>query len=276
MKSVTEINRFKIFTLDELSETAKNAVKEDYLEVFRQDGSLTNIYMEKLSELFPNSDLKIQYSLSSCQGDGVNIYGTLHLKDMLTRLEKVLSNGCIGLLNEAFTDIITDVELPENRPYSYCICDKVDFYSTIMDALEDACYSSMIAIDDFVKCFDRLAKNNLYDLCAKMEKQGYDYLYEVDMDEIKDAAKMRDWMFLEDGQLYVGEPDVGTCPYNYLDGHIEANSHDIKLPADKNIQFCPVCGKPIAVNGLSVDDFVSRFCDDVQILTISNEKGDTI
>ena len=37
--------------------------------------------------LFPNSNLKVEYSLNYCQGDGLNIYGELNIKDILKYLD---------------------------------------------------------------------------------------------------------------------------------------------------------------------------------------------
>ena len=82
-------NKMKIFktigyNYSELSEDAKEKVKNWYLfdldmhyELFYED---IKMY---LSEQFPDSDLQLCYSLASCQGDGLNIYGKLNLYDFI-------------------------------------------------------------------------------------------------------------------------------------------------------------------------------------------------
>ena len=219
MKNVTEIRKFQIFSFNELSESARDIVKNMYLEMYRQDGSLTDVFNEQLSETFPNSDLHVQYSLSSCQGDGVNIYGTLSLNDMLNHAKPALSYECENCLESIFKDIISDITLPANDRYCYCICDRQDIYGTISDALcdyvdvDEFSLSDAIAIkvaEPFIKQFEGLTKEYLHDLCTNMEKQGYNYLYEVDDETVKEFAETNDWMFYEDGRLYTYDSSIET------------------------------------------------------------------
>ena len=79
---------YKIYEFSELSEDVKAKVKEWYLNNFYQNEEFLDICKEELSHRFPKSDLKVQYSLSYCQGDGLNVYGTLNLKDVLYNLSK--------------------------------------------------------------------------------------------------------------------------------------------------------------------------------------------
>lgn len=77
---------YKIYEFSELSEDVKTKVKEWYLNNFYQNEEFSDMCKEELSHRFPKSDLKVQYSLSYCQGDGLNVYGTLNLKDVLYNL----------------------------------------------------------------------------------------------------------------------------------------------------------------------------------------------
>ena len=77
---------YKVYDFAELSEDAKNKVKAWYLNSFYQNEEFSDRCKEELSHRFPKSDLKVQFSLGYCQGDGVNVYGTLNLKDVLYNL----------------------------------------------------------------------------------------------------------------------------------------------------------------------------------------------
>ena len=79
MKVVTR--EYEVYSFEELDVEAKERVKSWYLDDEIRVDMLTETYEENLRLAFPNSDLKVQWSLSSCQGDGVNIFGTLNLED---------------------------------------------------------------------------------------------------------------------------------------------------------------------------------------------------
>lgn len=85
MREITNI--FNVYRYAELSQAAKEKVREWYLE---GQSNLSYIFTEdcenRLAELFPNSDLEVQYSLGYCQGDGFNIYGEIRLDELLEKI----------------------------------------------------------------------------------------------------------------------------------------------------------------------------------------------
>lgn len=80
MRTVTET--YNVYTYAELSEEAKEKANQWYLDDSLRNEIFSEIYTEDLKSLFPGSDLKMQYSLGYCQGDGLNIYGKLDLMDV--------------------------------------------------------------------------------------------------------------------------------------------------------------------------------------------------
>lgn len=84
MRKITEIREFNVYKFAELSQAAKEKVRDWYLEG-QESCIFTEDCMMRLSELFPNSDLKVQYSLGYCQGDGLNIYGEIRLDELLEK-----------------------------------------------------------------------------------------------------------------------------------------------------------------------------------------------
>lgn len=92
MRKITEIREFNVYKFAELSQAAKEKVRDWYLEGQSELSYIfTDDCMERLSELFPNSNLEVQYSLGYCQGDGFNIYGEIRLDELL---EKIAENHC--------------------------------------------------------------------------------------------------------------------------------------------------------------------------------------
>lgn len=80
------VKEIKAYTFPELTGEAKEKAKEWYLNDESLSWELTNNYESDLSCIFPNSDLKVQWSLSYCQGDGVNIYGSVNMEDIFVLL----------------------------------------------------------------------------------------------------------------------------------------------------------------------------------------------
>lgn len=83
-KVVTEFN---VYRYEELNEDAKEVAKQWYLDG-QEPAILTMLLEDELNLFFPNSDLKVGYSLNYNIGDGVNISGNISLKDVLFFAEK--------------------------------------------------------------------------------------------------------------------------------------------------------------------------------------------
>ena len=127
---------YKIYEFSELSEEAKAKVKRWYLDNFYQNEEFSDICKEELSHRFPKSDLKVQYSLSYCQGDGLNVYGTLNLKDVLYNLS--ITPLTSFKPEDSFTEKEKrtlccyakecgwEITLPQNYRYAYCMVDRID------------------------------------------------------------------------------------------------------------------------------------------------------
>lgn len=86
----------KVFKFEELSEEAQNKIMANEREWWQDDFEL--LIKDFLKEKFPNSELKYQYSLNYCQGDGFNFYGKIDIKDIVKIVS--LSVSEIEILNE--------------------------------------------------------------------------------------------------------------------------------------------------------------------------------
>ena len=204
---------YKVYNFSELSEEAKDKVKQWYLDDDFRSYDFENIYTEDLRYLFNNSDLKLQFSLSYCQGDGLNIYGKLDLMDVFTAIRDTEHSGD---LFEQYKDLFSEheqktieaymevcgreVELPYNRHYCYCIDDRVDFADDWIESLEYCRYKN-IQIDTIIK-MEKLVGRMFENLSATYEKYGYDYFYNADDEVVNETCEANGWRFLEDGTFF--------------------------------------------------------------------------
>ena len=204
---------YKVYNFSELSEEAKDKVKQWYLDDDFRPYDFENIYTEDLRYLFNNSDLKLQFSLSYCQGDGLNIYGKLDLMDVFTAIRDTEHSGD---LFEQYKDLFSEheqktieaymevcgreVELPYNRHYCYCIDDRVDFADDWIESLEYYRYKN-IQIDTIRK-MEKLVGRMFENLSGTYEKYGYDYFYNADDEVVNETCEANGWRFLEDGTFF--------------------------------------------------------------------------
>lgn len=193
MKKFTKT--IKAYHYEELSKTAKEVVKKWFLDDESRVLDLGEIMEEQIYYLFPNSDLKVQFSLNSCQGDGVNIYGTLNpidlngLKDR--NLEMFKNFNAIEVSEEAAKKF--HIKLYENTRYTYCVAYR-------MDVVLDDDFDENISEESF-DTYRQYAVLIFERLCRMFESDGYDYLLTVSDEEVKENCEANGWMFFENGQF---------------------------------------------------------------------------
>ena len=183
---------YKIYEFSELSEEAKAKVKRWYLDNFYQNEEFSDICKEDLSHRFPKSDLKVQYSLSYCQGDGLNVYGTLNLKDVLEKRTLCCYAKECGW----------EITLPQNHRYTYCIVDRIDFTEEWEYILTEITPPFKNLNKKLMKRFQQYIVDLFTKFCAELEAAGYHFFYSIDDEAIKNVCDINEWMFLEDGTLF--------------------------------------------------------------------------
>lgn len=212
MRTVTKT--YNVYTYPELPKNAKEKVNQWYLDNLCRDEIFLNIYTEDLYNLFSNSDLKMQYSLGYCQGDGLNIYGNLDLMDVF---KAIRDKSYCGETFKDFWDYMTEheqktieaymevcgrnVSLPYNDSrYDYCVSDEIDFAEEWIEELEYQQYKN-IQVDTIQK-MERLVADMFVTLSGQYEEYGYKYFYEPNEEEIEEICDANGWEFLEDGTFY--------------------------------------------------------------------------
>lgn len=213
MKTITV--EYNVYKYNELSEEAKESVKEWYLEN-QEPYFFTEMCKEDLYNLFGRNNLDVQYSLASCQGDGFNIYGKIDAKSIINCLD----NHCGGAEFKEFENVLTEkekktilayaeecdkVKLPMNNHYCYSLADYIDIVEDWESALEDINNYEYTWDDintEVLKKFEKLVREMFGKLCRTYEKWGYDYFYEISEEDLEEACEANGWEFLENGMIF--------------------------------------------------------------------------
>lgn len=198
-----------------MSENAKEKVKNYYLtSEIRNDIFQENIKYS-LSYYFKNSKLDYQYSLNSCQGDGVNIYGKINVDDIFDtfvskELDVFLRKDIIPQIKMhipskemfvEFKDFVNrnslSIIIPCNYRYTYSLADRLYLNGDIYDAIDFS--------NELLLCVDTVRKflieyitafNNYY------EKIGYDFLYNISDEDMEEICIANKWQFLKNGDFF--------------------------------------------------------------------------
>lgn len=195
----TETKTYTVYKYEELSESAKENVRKWYLEgqepcIFTEDCRMM------LNELFPNSDLKVEYSLAYCQGDGLNIYGDIDLGDVLERIANDFTEKERKFIKWACRSYGRTYNMPSNHRYCYCICSRNDFTEDWYDGMKQECMRGIP--EDTLDKFNRLVGIYLDKLCGELEEDGYNFFYEISDEDLRDACEVNEWEFDEDGNIW--------------------------------------------------------------------------
>lgn len=194
------------YTFDELSENAKEHAKNEYLfETDLRNEDLQANYDCDFFYWFPNSELKYQYSLSSCQGDGFNTYGKAAVSDIVKCVNEW------GWKNP-FTDkewktlMFYDrecdgmVRLDYNDRYYYSVAEYINITDFAVDCLEYTNGYRDIK-KELLSRFESFCREFFYRFDKWMEKTGYDFLLEISDDDFREMANCNGWEFDVDGCL---------------------------------------------------------------------------
>lgn len=201
-----------LYSFGELSPKAQEKAKLVYLDTCRESYEFDDMLREDLNSLFPGADLNFQYSLSCCQGDGLNIYGTLPTKCMKNCVEqyadsnplfsfykedKVLTDEEWNFVQE-YADQYGDIVLPQNKQYSYCIAYQAD----IIDDLTTV-HKNPEALRILLK-YDRLITVFFDQFCKQWEDAGYEYFSGSNLtnEDWNELFNEMEWEFLDSGEPF--------------------------------------------------------------------------
>lgn len=189
--------RTKVYSFNELSKEAQQKAIEQfrdrervYLDFFNDDA------IEQINDAGFYDDVKLQYSLSYCQGDG-------------------LSFSCKRIEWKAIEPLFTEVLGQGKEKSAKLIFEHCSFLCTGNDW--HYCFASKSDIDFCLENYNREYKNinevvgnvltkieNKYlELCKKLENQGYSEIeYQQSDEAIKETILANDYEFTKDGNEF--------------------------------------------------------------------------
>lgn len=206
----------EVYKFNELDEYAKENVRQWYLDHMDADAFTENCE-EDLKCLFgKDNDLKVQYSLNSCQGDGFNIYGYINAKDIIDCLKSKADGNQFNCYRDWMTEEENEsvidyaekcgkIKLPKNTSYCYCMADYIYFTEDWVYELkyEYGYKEEDIKIDAIYK-FESMVSAIFESLCKDYEKSGYEYFYELSDEDLEEVCDVMGYEFYEDGKIFNG------------------------------------------------------------------------
>lgn len=186
----------ELYKFTELSENAKNTAiekhkenSEIFLDCFNES------CYEQISENGFKGNIKLQYSLSGSQGDGLSFscdyfdnLNALFIEILGTEKQKTIDT----ILNNV------SFKCNGNKGSYYCYSSKNDI-SLELDSYKGNNY----LIHEIVSKVESKLKDLYIDLCNQLEKKGYDDIeYQCSDDYIIETIIENDYYFTIDGKIY--------------------------------------------------------------------------
>lgn len=200
MRTITK--QYNLYKYEELNEKAKEKVKEWYLDDYTRSDIFYEDIKYMLAEKYPKSDLDVTYSLSYCQGDGLNIFGELNLYDFVdywqaTEKEK---RRILFYLEKSYSTFNFETNL--RYSYSCKFIDKKYIQDDIDEFIENLEYCQLknIGKQTISKFFYDMI-DHFAELDGELEKAGYDFYYNVSEEELQDYCDCNEYEFYENGKL---------------------------------------------------------------------------
>lgn len=201
--SKTVTREFTVYSFSELSEKAKEKVRANYLEWNHCSEDFAEMMESDLGVLFPNSDLKVSFSVCYCQDDHMNIYGEFSLIDILNFLYSAeFTEKEIRFLKWAVSEYPQTVKLNGNDYYfrKYGIAWDSDLTSDIEYDLEcnnirDIRYNTLEKMEKaMTEIFEKI--------CWEYFEDAEKYFYEAEDWEVEEWAEDNDYYFTENGEIF--------------------------------------------------------------------------
>ena len=198
MKTITKT--IELYRYSELSDDARERVKQWYL-----DGQNAGVFADDCKDWLQYEygliDMTVQFSLSYCQGDGLNVYGDVAFWE----LEKIFKNSEftekeLKRLEFYYKQVYDAIHIPANPRYSYDYSNRIDFASNWIAELEN---DGIRDIDKrLISRFESYLKQVFHNINAELEQRGYDFFYEISESDLSDICDANDYYFTADGTYY--------------------------------------------------------------------------
>lgn len=200
MRQVTRV--YNIYKYDELSDEAKEKVKQEYLDA-QEPQFFSEEVIETLADEYGITTLEAMYSLGYCQGDGLCLHGHIDFDDLKNKAEmkKVAFKGFNISDWKALKEIEDNdtSEITFKHHGHYCYSNSVDIDIEISYYNTDKMYQMK---ERTVNKLLTNIKNWYFEQCSRFEQWGYDYFYEISEEDLKETCDCNNWEFYEDGRMF--------------------------------------------------------------------------
>jgi len=181
---------FQVFKFEELDAKIQEKVINKYYEnedyPWLESDLLSQL--NELDNLKIFSDIKLQYSLSYCQGDGLCFASTIDLHKFLKA--KGLKNSVIDVI---YNQTSSCKSISNRGRYSFPAS------SQIVWDIE----SLPVRLDKLVYKLENELKDYYLSICRQLEKEGYIVIeYRMSTQEFIEHCDANDYTFLADGKMF--------------------------------------------------------------------------
>ena len=186
----------EIYSFTELNENAKNAAIEKYkgnneifLDFFNDDCH------EQIIENGFRGNIKLQYSLSCSQGDGLS-FSCDYFDNLNALFVEILGTEKQKTINTIIENISFKCSGNNGR---YCYASRND----ITLELDNRYIINSTNLDDIISKVESKLKDLYINLCNQLEKQGYEEIeHQYSNEYIISELIENDYYFKENGQIY--------------------------------------------------------------------------
>ena len=194
MRTITK--EFKIYKYEELSEKAKEKVRQDYINNLDAN-DFTYMIIEDLNSI-GLKNLRPYYSLSYCQGDGLCLAGHIDFDEINPELKKIFCKDFILSDYKILKSLKDYSRIDFNHIGRYYHKNSVEIDVYIDGSFNDRKYNN------HKKVANKLIKNIkewYFAKCNEYEKQGYEFFYGISDEELQEYCNSMDYEFFEDGTI---------------------------------------------------------------------------
>lgn len=211
MKTITKY----LYEYDELPEGVKETAEQNFLHFYHTAEDYHEICLDYLKTNFPHSILDTAFQLCYCQGDGLVIKGCIDFSDVVNNfksgeLDNDFTKEELNILSEIF-DSVEKYRMEEStyrNDFSSrkdCDMDTEKLYWFADDYGSGwILYDYMESNPEHITLIERFwtaTFTALKDLEESFAMNGYDYLYNCDLDELRDIMSGNDYWFDEHGNI---------------------------------------------------------------------------
>ena len=178
-----------LYSFDELSETAKQTAIEKWYNSENYDFLEIDILESIETDIF--KDIKLSYSLSHCQGDGISFSSNINISKFLERYDFQ------QFKKDAICEYFCNFETKTNNG-NYSFCSKSDvifdynYYNKDCKNIESLFFD--IVLPDL--------QSEYISICKNAEAYGYSLIeYRMSNGEFSELCEANDYTFLECGTM---------------------------------------------------------------------------